>query len=250
MTGSDGGATIAQQSVEQLGGRSSILFKQRDDHARLDRLMDRARTTRAARGREHSVVLRAVARLVFSHAFAEESVLFPAVRQVLPEGDPLTLHIETAHQQVNELVTCLDASSGDEAGHTALLERAFVALDEDVRSEEDELLPRLQQLLSPRQLRALGRRWELVRRIAPTRPHPLVSRRPPGQVLSALPLTVLDRGRDRLQWLDEATSGRWSGRLAMADRALAAAAGAVERFPLLRRGERAATRKAAGDSGS
>jgi hypothetical protein len=78
----------------------------------------------------------------------------------------------------------------------------------------------------------------------------LVSRRPPGQVLSALPLTVLDRGRDRLQWLDEATSGQWSGRLATADRAFATAAGAVERFRLLQRGERTATRKAAGDSGS
>lgn len=82
-----------------------------------------------------------------------------------------------------------------------------------------------------------------MRRISPTRPHPLVSRRPPGQALSALPLTVLDRGRDRLQWLDEITSGRWSGRLAGADRALAGAAGTVERIPLLQRGERAATRQ-------
>jgi hypothetical protein len=152
---------------------------------------------------------------VFSHAFAEESVLFRAARRVLLKGDPLTLHIESA-QQVNELVTCLDASSGDASGHAALLERTFVVLHEEVRSEEDELLPRLQQLLSPRQLRALGRRWELVRRIAPTRPHPLVSRSPPGQALSALPLTVLDRGRDQLQWLDEATPGRWSGWLATA----------------------------------
>jgi Hemerythrin HHE cation binding domain len=250
MTGPNGGNTIAHQSVEQLGGESSILAKQRADHARLDRLMDRARATRAAGGREHAVALRAVARLVFTHAFAEESVLFPAARRVLPDGDPRTLHIETAHQQVNELVTRLDASSANAPDHAALLERTFTVLDEDVRSEEDELLPRMQQLLSPRQLRALGRRWELVRRIAPTRPHPLVSRRPPGQALSALPLTVLDRGRDRLQWLDEITSRRWSGRLAAADQALAAAAGAVERFPLLQHGERGATRQPVRDSGS
>jgi len=187
--------------------------------------------------------------LVFTHAFAEESVLFPAARRVLPGGDPLTLHIETAHQQVDELVTRLDASSADAPDHAALLERTFAVLDEDVRSEEDELLPRLQQLLSPRQLRALGRWWELVRRISPTRPHPLVSRRPPGQALSALPLTVLDRGRDRLQWLDEVTSGWWGEWFAWADRALAAAAGAVERLPVLQRGERAATRQSVRDSG-
>jgi hemerythrin superfamily protein len=82
--------------VEQLGGRSSILVKQRADHARLDRLMDRARFTLTAGGREYMVALRAVARLVFTHAFAEESVLFPAARKVLAEGESLTLHIETA----------------------------------------------------------------------------------------------------------------------------------------------------------
>ena len=61
------------------------------------------------------------------------------------------------------------------------------------------------------------RQWELVRRVSPTRPHPTVSRRPPGQTLSALPLTVLDRG-------------------------LAAASGAVERLPIMQRGERPGTR--------
>jgi hypothetical protein len=53
--------------------------------------------------------LRAVARLVFTHAFAEESVLFPAARRVLPEGDPLTLQIETDHQEVDELGRCSTA---------------------------------------------------------------------------------------------------------------------------------------------
>ena len=57
MTGADG-AMIAHQSVGQLGGRASILVKQRADHTRLDRLMDGARANRAAGGREHAVALR------------------------------------------------------------------------------------------------------------------------------------------------------------------------------------------------
>jgi hypothetical protein len=241
MTGAGGRRTIADQTVAQLGGRTSILARQRADHERLDRLMDRARATRDQEGTEHAAVLRALTRLVFTHAFAEEAVLFPAARRVLPEGDPLTLHIESAHQQVDELVTRLDGSSARDPGHAELLERTFAVLDEDVRSEEDELLPRLQELLSPRELRVLGVQWELVRRISPTRAHPVVSRRPPGQTLSALPLTVLDRSRDNLQRLDEATSGRRGPVLAAADRGLATAAGAVEQFPVFRRGERPET---------
>jgi hemerythrin superfamily protein len=241
MTGATGRRTIAHQSVGQLGGRTSILARQCADHERLDRLINRARATRQEGGAEHAKTLRALARLVFTHAFAEEAVLFPAARRVLPEGDPLTLHIECAHQEVDELVSRLDRSTERDPGHAALLERTFTVLDEDVRSEEDELLPRLQELLSRRQLRLLGLQWELVRRVSPTRAHPTVSRRPPGQTLSALPLTVLDRSRDQLQRADELTRGRFAGLLATADRGLAAAAGAVERSPVVQRGERPET---------
>jgi hemerythrin superfamily protein len=231
--------SIADQELTQLGGRRSILARQRADHARLHRLMDRARETEARGGNAHAVALRAVARLVFTHAFAEEAVLFPAARRVLADGDPSTLRIERDHQEVDELATRLDGSSSTEPDHHALMERTFAVLDHDVRTEEDELLPRLQELLGPRRLRLLGLQWELVRRISPTRPHPRVSRRPPGQTLSALPLTVLDRTRDRLQQFDERTGGRVT--IAHVDRMLAAAAGRVERMALLRRGERPET---------
>ena len=239
MTGA--GATIADQTLEELGGRTSILARQRADHARLDRLMARARETVETGGIAHQVALRAVARLVFTHAFAEESVLFPAARRVLPEGDPLTLRIETDHQEVDDLVSRLDRSSPDDPEHRDLMERTFKVLDHDVRTEEDELLPRMQQLLSPGRLRLLGWQWELLRRISPTRPHPVVSRRPPGQALSALPLTVLDRARDLLQKLDETTRCRFTAPVSTADRLLATAAGAVERIPILQRGERPET---------
>lgn len=114
-------------------------------------------------------------------------------------------------------------------------------LREDVRDEEELLLPRLQAAVSPAQLRRLGLVWELVRRTAPTRPHAVVSRRPPGNVLSGLPLTVLDRSRDRLDGV--AGSGAAVAPAARgASRALAAVAGAVERLPPLRRGEDPSTR--------
>ena len=241
MTGPSSRLSIADQTVEQLGGRWSILARQRADHARLARLMERTRATEEAGGREHTAALRALARLVFTHAFAEEAVLFPAARRALPEGDPLTLVIEEDHQQVDELVAQLDRSSSTDPGHGALLHRTFDVLDHDVRTEEDELLPRLQQVLTRRRLQAVGLQWELVRRISPTRAHPVVSRRPPGQTLSALPLTVLDRVRDGLQQLDELTRGRLTPAVSAVDRALSGTAGAVERWPLLQRGERPQT---------
>jgi hemerythrin superfamily protein len=230
--------SIAEQSQEQLGGAASVLVRQRRDHAELGRLLD---TLAAAEGAAQDAVLNRIARLVFPHAFAEEAVLWPAVRKALPDGEPLTLRIEQEHQEVNELWAALERTASDDPHRRTLLDRLVRVLQEDVRDEEDVLLPRLQAALDTAALRRLGVAWELVRRTAPTRPHPVVARRPPGNALAALPLTVLDRTRDHLDgW------GRGEGRVAgpsrAASRALASVAGRVEQLPPLRRGETASTR--------
>jgi hemerythrin superfamily protein len=146
-------------------------------------------------------VLRRIYRLVFPHAFAEESVLWPLLRRTVPDGERLTRQIEQEHQEVNELVTALERMTVADPDRPATLDRLTAVLREDVRDEEDQLLPRLQQLASRAQLRWLGLAWELVRRTAPTRAHPVVARRPPGNVVAALPLALLDRTRDGVDLL-------------------------------------------------
>ena len=172
--------SIAHQSDDELGGQGSVLVRQREDHVRLDQLLQELAGTT---GRAQEEVLTRIDRLVFSHAFAEESVLWPVMRRVLPDGEELTLRIEQEHQEVNELVSELETLGHDDPRRAQRLSRLVEVLDEDVRDEEDVLLPRLQERLDPHELRALGRRWDLVRRISPTRPHPTVSRRPPGNAL-------------------------------------------------------------------
>ncbi|MFE9028325.1 hypothetical protein ACFYOA_18980 [Streptomyces iakyrus] len=47
-------------------------------------------------------------------------------------------------------------------------------------------------------MRRLGAAWETVRRTPPTRPHPVVPRRPPGNALLGMPLSLYARIRDGL----------------------------------------------------
>jgi hypothetical protein len=232
--------SLAHQDLEQLGGPLSILTRQKRDHERLDRLLKRL--AHSSPGAEEEAALHAIARLVFPHAFAEESVLWPEARRVLPDGEALTLQVEQEHQEVNELWTSLERLPSGSPGRSTAIVRLTEVLREDVRDEEDELLPRLQDAVGVRRLRALGVAWEAVRRTAPTRPHPVVSRRPPGNALAALPLTVLDRGRDLL----DATARRFPAARGPASRAsggLARAAGRVERTGVLRRGEHPSTHR-------
>ncbi|WP_222194437.1 hemerythrin domain-containing protein [Modestobacter italicus] len=226
--------SIADQTVEELGGPTSVLVRQRRDHEELDRLLHELDGTT---GTEQERVLRRIDRLVFSHAFAEETVLWPVIRRMLPDGEALTRQVEEEHQEVNELVSRLETTPHDDPRRATVLARLVEVLREDVRDEEDEMFPRLQEALDAKALRRLGLQWEVARRVSPTRPHPTVSRRPPGNAVSGLPLSVLDRSRD----LVDAGVQRAPERLApvgeAVSRGLAAAAGWVERVPLARRGD-------------
>src|SRR3954447_16677542 len=143
----------------------------------LDRLLKELDGTT---GSDQEEVLERIHRLVFSHAFAEETVLWPVLRRMLPDGDALTLQVEKEHQEVNELVSALEADGPDDPRRPARLARPVDGPPDDVRDAADVPSPRLQGAGTAEELRRLGRRWELMRRLSPTRPHPLVSRRPPG----------------------------------------------------------------------
>ena len=231
--------SIAGRSVEELGGRWSVLVRQRDEHVRLNALLeDLGRTA----GEAQELVLQRISRLVFPHAFAEESVLWPVLRRVLPDGDALTLEVEREHQEVNALVTRLERLDRADPERRQVLDRLVAVLREDVRDEEDVLFPRLHAAVPARDLRRLGVAWEVVRRIAPTRAHPVVARRPPGNVIAAAPLSAIDRLRDVVD--DAALRGPAGTErlLASVGAVLTGAAHAVERLPFMRSGEDPSTR--------
>lgn len=186
--------SISEQDAARLGGEGSILVRQRRDHAELDAMMNRYRGA-ATTPEEQQELWQNIVQLVFSHAFAEECVLWPVLRHISADGQTLTVRVEQEHQEINELIAQVERSPDDPRG-SEWVRRAFALISQDIRDEEDELLPRMRDALSDRRLRQIGAAWEAVRASAPTHPHPTVSRRPPGNVLSGLPLSVFDRLRD------------------------------------------------------
>jgi len=238
--------SIADQDERQLGGRLSVLTRQKRDHVRLDRLLNELAV--APPGDRQDRVLRKIARLVFPHAFAEESVLWPLMRRVLPDGEELTLQVEQEHQEVNELWSSLEELPSIDPRREPVLDRLTRVLQEDVRDEEDELFPRLQERTTQRQLQLLGLAWEVVRRISPTRPHAVVARRPPGNAIAALPLTLTDRTRDTLDLVAQ-HSQRLRAPATAASAALAKVAGRIEQLPPLRAGEHPSTHRSRGTFG-
>ena len=203
----NGLTSVADQTEEQRGGPGSILSRQSADHRALDDLMRAhdAATDPDERGR----VLAELGERALRHAFAEETVLFPAYRRHLPgAGDELTAHIEGDHQEVNDLLRDLQRTDPRSDGYDEAVARAFAAVRHDAHDEEDDLLPRLRQVADDDELRAIGAAWEAARVASPTRPHPRVSRRPPWNALAAVGLAVSDRAKDALDAAAPVGTGR------------------------------------------
>jgi hemerythrin-like domain-containing protein len=176
-----------------MASATNIVEVMARDHARMEDLLQRYEHGDAAERRR---VYGAIRDLVTTHAFAEETVLFPWARRILADGDGMTAAIEREHQQANELMAGMDDL---DPGEDAFADRAaelFALLRTDARQEEDVLLPALAAATSGTQLTAIGATWSAARRAAPNRPHPAVPRRPPGNVLAGVPLAVTDRLRN------------------------------------------------------
>lgn len=196
----NGLTSVADQSEEERGGPGSILSRQSADHADFDALMRAydGEPDPDARGR----IVAELGERALRHAFAEETVLFPAYRRHLPEHrDGLTEHIQGDHQQINELLQELQRADPRSPEYDATVRRAFAAIRHDARDEEEDLLPRLQQVASVEELRAIGTAWEAQRRTSPTRPHPKIPRTPPGNLVTGIPLAVSDRVKDAVDSL-------------------------------------------------
>ncbi|MFE8969760.1 hemerythrin domain-containing protein [Streptomyces albogriseolus] len=104
--------SISGQDADALGGDDSILMRQRRDHARLDAMMNRYLSEDLPPGDRNTLWLDVV-QLVFSHAFAEETVLWPLLRRVAPDGEELTRQVEEEHQAISELVARIERSPDD-----------------------------------------------------------------------------------------------------------------------------------------
>ncbi|HEX2039766.1 MAG TPA: hemerythrin domain-containing protein [Acidimicrobiales bacterium] len=127
------------------------------------------------------------------HAAVEEQVLYPAARELLPDGDRWADESLHAHGEVKHLLGELDGLDPVDDGFESCVTRLMELVRSHVGEEEAELLPALHRLAGRERLQELGTAMEQAKEGAPTRPHPHAPERPPVHIVAGAVATVADR---------------------------------------------------------
>lgn len=171
-----------------------------NEHRFVDSLFDEYRTHAIDRGSKGAAARRRVfehlRRELAVHAAIEEEVLYPEVRQVVPNGESLADHALEEHGRVKQRLAELEGLEAGDVEFDAELGLLMEDVRHHVREEEQELFPELRRVLSSERLHELGEQLENAKGIAPTHPHPKAPNRPPLSTVVGAAAAVVDRVRD------------------------------------------------------
>lgn len=152
-------------------------------------------------GLRRELVEHVIAELV-RHSVAEEQYLYPTAREVLPDGDRIADHEIAEHTEVEQVMKAIEKADATGPEFDRLVRQLIDDVRHHLRDEEDDLLPRLRAACDPEELRALGRKFEQSKRLAPTRPHPSSPSTPPANKILGPGMGLIDRIRDALTGRD------------------------------------------------
>ncbi len=144
-------------------------------------------------------VVNQIIRELSVHAAIEEEILYPSVREALPDGDALAEDGLQEHKTAKELLADLDKMSSDDPQFDQKVGQLMEDFEHHVQDEEGDMFPKLQQALGDDVLSDMGRELEQAKKRAPTRPHPAAPDQPPGIKVAGPVAALMDRIRDRVQ---------------------------------------------------
>jgi hemerythrin superfamily protein len=126
------------------------------DHRTVDRLFERYESMGESASGDRKETVQAIIRELSIHASVEEEILYPTVREALPEGDPMAEEALGEHQEVKEVLADLDRMDPAEPTFDSKVRSLIGDVRHHVAEEEAEMLPRLSLAISKAELEEFG----------------------------------------------------------------------------------------------
>jgi hemerythrin superfamily protein len=137
------------------------------------------------------------------HEAVEEEYFWPAVRELVPDGDALADQAIEQEQAAKHVLNDLIGLSAGEEKFEELLSGFIADARVHIAFEENAVWPKLRMAISPERARELGEKLAEGKKMAPTRPHPHTPPKP-GILKAAGPaVAAADKLRDKVTGRDQ-----------------------------------------------
>ncbi len=130
------------------------------------------------------------------HAAIEEQVLYPAIRDALPDAEDEVLEALEEHHVAKWVLSEIEGMSPNHERFQAKVTVLIESVRHHVEEEEEELFPKVRKAFSAEQLEQIGEALAEAKKIAPTRPHPKAPDTPPRNIVAGPGAALLDKARD------------------------------------------------------
>jgi len=135
------GRKFAMQGMEAVAGDWFEMLKK--DHDEIQKLTEQMLATDETQTWKRSMLLMKLAHKLDKHSYEEETVIYPALREDNDTADADRL--DTEHGHVKTLIFELKQMDTDSAGWLEKVRKLRDSLDEHIRMEEEQILPKLRR---------------------------------------------------------------------------------------------------------
>ncbi len=135
------GRKFAMQGMEAVAGDWFEMLKK--DHDEIQKLTEQMLATDETQTWKRSMLLMKLAHKLDKHSYEEETVIYPALREDNDTADADRL--DTEHGHVKTLIFELKQMDSDSAGWLEKVRKLRDSLDEHIRMEEEQILPKLRR---------------------------------------------------------------------------------------------------------
>jgi hemerythrin superfamily protein len=142
------------------------------------------------------------------HAVIEEQVFYPAVREAVPDAEDVVLESLEEHHIVKWTLSELEDMDPEDERFVPKATVLMESVRHHVQEEEDELFPKVREVLKRKRLTEVGDAMEQAKKVAPKRPHPRAPDTPPGNLVAGAGAAVVDKARDAVKQATKRPSSR------------------------------------------
>jgi len=135
------GRKFAMQGMEAVAGDWFEMLKK--DHDEIQKLTEQMLATDETQTWKRSMLLMKLAHKLDKHSYEEETVIYPALREDNDTADADRL--DTEHGHVKTLIFELKQMDSDSTGWLEKVRKLRDSLDEHIRMEEEQILPKLRR---------------------------------------------------------------------------------------------------------